>query len=543
MKRYKKIIIRGLIITLALCIAYVAWVPQLKYIKIANLKVLDILFSINQRFHRVSEAIDKVVIISIDDESLREMKLRWPWPRGVIAGIIKKLSGHSPSFICMDIVFAGKSSQRDQDLILAKAMQDAKNVFTAAYFGKDGKYVVPDELIARSAKSFGFVNKPPDADNAVRRLRSIVFSIYGNIIDYSLAAKVAAAFLNQPVETIVSRMPLLKDNTAYIYFFSNKAGFKVIPVWKVFKDEISLNQLKGKMVFLGITAKVFHDTFQTPLGTMDGVILVVNETLTFVTNKFFHYPGYGINFFILFVFVFIALLAGFRLSTISGIMVSLTEIVSFFLLTLILFTHHIIIDVFGAIFLVGLVSIFLYGNRYITLVVENIILRKEATTDGLTQLYVYRYFQLRLKMELKKAVRENRLLALTIYDIDHFKKINDTYGHGFGNEVLKTVAKILKDNSRKRDTVARYGGEEFCILVPDTKVHNVRTYAERIQNKVRETRFTAPNGKIVNVTISAGIVTTDTCPSKKYKDFINAADSALYQSKTSGRDRISLWAP
>ena len=540
-KLYRNTAVRALAIALLLCFAYTESASHLKFVRTGNLKTLDLFFRVSNIFLPLPKIVDDVVVISLDDESFRETGLRWPWPRGVLAGMIKRISEQKPALICLDIMFLGKSADRKQDLMLAKATRDAGCVFAASYVGDDLKYTVPDKIIADNVKSFGLINKPRDPDNKVRRLRLFKLSADGKIIDYSLAVKVAAAFLNLPVREVIAPLPLLKNLTAYIYFFGNKKSFKAIPAWKVLKGMVPMRELEGKMVFMGITSEAFHDIYQTPLGPMPGVYVILNEVLTFLTGRFFYYAGYAENLLIMLVFVFIATLSGLRLPVMQGAIANMVEIACFFALGYGFFSRGIVLDAFGPIFLIVLVSLFLYGSRYVVIAAENARLRKESATDGLTQLYVYRYFELQLRINFKKALKEQRLFALIIFDIDHFKRINDTYGHEFGNEILRAFAWILKNNSRKVDTVARYGGEEFCVLAPGMKNRHVLGYTERIREKFKGMKFGAPGGGTVGVTVSAGIVTTENFTPENYADFIRAADSALYKSKKAGRDRITVF--
>ncbi|NQT23506.1 MAG: diguanylate cyclase [Candidatus Omnitrophica bacterium] len=537
----KSLLLKSVIVALISCFLYMAWLSQIKLVKIANLKIFDNLLLLKNSISPVDKHIADVVLISIDDESMRNLDVNWPWPRGMIATIIKKLSAHEPALINIDLVFIGKDADRDQDLLLANAIKAAGNILVAAYFGKDGRYVMPQHLIAQHVRGFGFVNKPPDADTAVRRMRPFILSESGSIIDYSLAVKSAAEYLNKSPEEITSKMPILKNSTAYISFFGTEDQFTKIPVWKVLKDEADLTSLKGKIVFVGTTSEIFHDTYQTPIGVISGVLINLNEFLTYSTQKFFKYPGPGVNFAILFFFVFIAVVGGFRFSAIYGIFTGLIEIVIFIGFSFLLLLNNIIIDYIGVLFLIFISSLFLYGIRFVRLIYENMLLKKEAITDGLTQLYHYRYFDLKLSMELRKVRQENRTLALALYDIDHFKSINDTYGHEFGNKVLKDIAQVLKENSRRCDTVARYGGEEFGILMPDISRKDAIKQSERTREKIKQLAFRVNGSKHIQVTISAGIATTEDCITENHKDFIRAADAALYRSKNSGRDRISVF--
>jgi diguanylate cyclase (GGDEF)-like protein len=167
-------------------------------------------------------------------------------------------------------------------------------------------------------------------------------------------------------------------------------------------------------------------------------------------------------------------------------------------------------------------------------------LTRLATTDGLTGLYNHRMFQERLTEEIMRAKRYKRKLFILMIDIDHFKKFNDTYGHQTGDEVLKTVARIIKDNTRSIDFSARYGGEEFVIILPDTDCKNALTVAERLRKAVENFPFILKDGTKTNITISIGISCYPEDSTEK-DDLIKKADKALYHAKQTGRNRTVLY--
>ncbi|MDP2929551.1 MAG: diguanylate cyclase [Candidatus Omnitrophota bacterium] len=530
-----------LIITIIFCVIYTAWLAPLKPIQIANLKIIDAFSYLSSKFNPLPKTGQDIVLITIDDESLREVNIQWPWPRSVIADIIRSVSIGKPSLICADFVFTGKSIDPQEDSILIDSIKTADNVYAAAYFGSDGKYVIPDESIALSLKDFGFVNKPRDIDTTIRRMRPYFLSASGDIIDYSLSLKIASHILNIPPANIALAIPLSKDGTAYIKFFGSIDKFNSIPAWKVLTDAVDTSIFKRKIVFLGVTSESFHDMYHTPLGIMPGLVIDLNESLTYVKGSFFRYANNEMNALILFIFVLIAVFGGSRLSILSGMALAACEIVTFASLGMILFLQRIIIDSFGPIFLILASTALAHGTRYVVLAVENIVLKKEAVTDGLTGLYLHRYFELQLSRELKNAFYVRKNLALVIYDIDRFKGINDTYGHEFGNVILKSIAKSLKDHSRINNIIARYGGEEFCIIISGMKKDHAIKYAERLRNMVGAMEFKTDKDERVKVTMSAGIVTIEDAVSEDPTDFIKAADKALYQSKNSGRNMLSVF--
>lgn len=538
----KRNIIKASTIAAVVCLAYVLWISPLRPFNLLSLKITDAYYLLNDILRPSDKIIKDAVIISVDDESMKEMNLRWPWPRGMIAEIVEKMRLGGPAAVYLDLIFFGESVNRDEDLKLAKAIKDAGNVFVGAYVGADGRYILPDKLIAQSAAGTGSTNKPRDVDNMIRRMEPLFRSASGNIIDYSLSAKVAARILNRPVGKMISKAPLLKDDTAYLYYFGNMDRFTRVPAWKVLKNEVNTSAFKGKMVFIGATSEILHDNHPTPFGIMPGVVMAANEVNAFLTGRYFYSAGNVLNFAILFIFVFIVIFSWFSFPVARAIAISIAEAAIFPIFCFILFFKGIIIDPFGGIFMVVSISVVMYGKRHIILALENLELRKEAITDGLTGLYLYRYFELQIKRYLKNPDLEKDPLVLAIYDIDHFKQINDVYGHEFGNLVLKTAAKIIKDNVRRHDVVARYGGDEFCVLMKGTSVKNARLGAERVISNVKRETFSLDKGKkTVNITMSAGIVSSENCSPKNPSDFVKAADSALYRSKREGRDRLSVF--
>lgn len=169
----------------------------------------------------------------------------------------------------------------------------------------------------------------------------------------------------------------------------------------------------------------------------------------------------------------------------------------------------------------------------------NLKLKDRSIKDELTGCYNHGYFQDILTSEISRAIRYSRPLSIIMFDIDHFKKINDKYGHIFGDEVLRGIGDILKKTVRDSDMVFRYGGEEFCVILPETDKERAFIGAERIRKKIATSAFRVKN-KVLKVTVSGGIngsvgkeITKET--------FIDNADKVLYQAKNTGRNRVVIY--
>ncbi len=173
---------------------------------------------------------------------------------------------------------------------------------------------------------------------------------------------------------------------------------------------------------------------------------------------------------------------------------------------------------------------------------QQALLEDLVRKDELTGLANRRSVEERLREELPRAERYKHALSVLLVDIDHFKTVNDTYGHSYGDVVLKEVAQTFARQSRATDLCARYGGEEFVILLPETSLPEARLVGERLCVAVRDLSFTQA-GKAVHVTASFGVTTVNTDHPESLDELMEQADQALYAAKRNGRDRVEVYAP
>ena len=171
------------------------------------------------------------------------------------------------------------------------------------------------------------------------------------------------------------------------------------------------------------------------------------------------------------------------------------------------------------------------------LVESNRRLELLSITDGLTKLHNHRHFQDELARAFEESARYERPLSLAMIDIDYFKKVNDTYGHAVGDEILKTVARLYHDSVRATDLVARYGGEEFAVMMPETGLEDAITFAEKIRSLIESTEIDTQAGPL-KITVSLGVASVPHSKIATAKDLIIAADKALYRAKRNGRNQV-----
>jgi diguanylate cyclase (GGDEF)-like protein len=183
----------------------------------------------------------------------------------------------------------------------------------------------------------------------------------------------------------------------------------------------------------------------------------------------------------------------------------------------------------------ALYNAFLYEN----LAKERSDLERLAITDYLTGIYNVRFFYSRLDEEFSRAERHRMPLCCMMFDIDNFKKVNDTYGHRAGDMILREFAQLVREHTRKSDVFARYGGEEFIMLLPQTSLPGSCVEAERLSKIIRKHKFYALKDS-EKITVSVGIACSSDMRIKNPDNLITFADNALFSAKEKGRDQIAM---
>lgn len=169
---------------------------------------------------------------------------------------------------------------------------------------------------------------------------------------------------------------------------------------------------------------------------------------------------------------------------------------------------------------------------------KNRELERLSISDGLTGLLNHRHIQEVVREEFERAKRTREALAVVMFDLDHFKKVNDTYGHQVGDRVLQEMARILRRTAREIDKLGRYGGEEFIAVLPDTGIDDAATFAERVRERVERNPFAVGRARPLHLTVSAGAATYPHPAVYNPRTLIHRADQALYAAKAAGRNRV-----
>lgn len=521
-------------------------------------KSTDLFLRYRYTHNQLPKLIDKIVIVSIDDETLEKIHADLPISTKFYAALLDKISVREMQPLVVglwDVAFIDIDKQNEEEALLSGAFERSSKVVITSYFTKNGSLIGPPKALLDSASDVGFINYPLDDDLVVRRAYPFMVSKENSRLYFPFALKIFSKIDGMDLDRVKfdvknnffhihskdfkkkTSIPLDSFDTTSLNYFAKFNDFKVIPFWRVVESWEPPDTFKDKIVLVGTTAEVYNDIRLTPLGLMPTLGINANFLLSLLLNEFLKTLPAAVNFLI---FLFSSLLIGiitFRYGNFKGLILTGAVIVIGFYASSVLISENIIFDFFGLLFvsIFSFITVTMY--KYLSVVIENTTLRHLAITDGLTGLYVFRYFEAKLNSEIRKAVTTYSDLALVIFDIDHFKEFNDNYGHDLGNEILKIFSTIMSEHSRAADTVSRFGGEEFAVILPQTSLEQAYKYAESIRKKAEE--FTLVwQDKALKFTVSAGVSSLECIERISYANFVKSADRALYQAKDSGRNKI-----
>ncbi len=460
--------------------------------------------------------------------------------------------------IVFDIIFSEKSEDFD-DGALREALEKAPGKIylpsVLEFKGSDKIWIKSLPEFTKSARPSGHINITPDSDGTMRRVKPELD--YGGEKQRHLAIQVAEDVLAEEGRP-TPYLPLDEQGRLFINWAGTwKDTFEHYSYWDILKSYESLKKgekplvdpekIRGKILLIGLTAFGHADIKANPIEPAYPAVGVHANVINNILNRDFVRPVsklwngavmvlvYAVCSFIFFPF-------HRTRSVLLGLLVAGSWVAaSYFMFA----KKGLWFDVFQPLLLIF--TFFAYCAVY-TLVLnqrERARLFQLATRDGLTGLFVIRHFRTLLNQAAIESGRTKKPLSLLLLDIDHFKKINDTYGHLAGDRILKELASILQTYVRVKrttadvDSVGRYGGEEFIVMLKNCKIQDaVFQVAERLRKIVEKTQVEWEGHKIP-FTISIGVAMLR--PEETVPDFmVRRADEALYRAKESGRNQVCV---
>lgn len=499
-----------------------------------------------------------IVFIQIAEDSIQAIG-RWPWPRyyhGVLGHILSEWGAKA---IVFDMIFSEPSQEFDDGAFEeALATSKAKIYLPVVLETRKEQKVWVHSLprFEKHAIAIGHVNAVPDNDGVIRRIRPY---IHADKSYPHLALQIAydEQGIRPPPE---KDLPFKKDEDGNLLInwigkwkttfqhYSYRDILKSYQLMRQGKEPlVSSEAIKGKICIIGLTATGLLDIKATPIESIFPAI-GVNATLIQNTreNRFVGPASYGMNALCLSIVGLLAVVCFLPFRNLVSFLGGLGIAGGWVLFAFFLFArNHLWFCVFHPIVLI--LTLFIFSALY-----DHTVAKRErahlfglATRDGLTGLFVIRHFREILNKAVEDARIRKRPLSLLVLDIDDFKKINDTYGHLAGDQVLKEVSRIIYACSRSKrpfaetDYVGRYGGEEFIVMLRGAELTET---AFKISDRIRKTienTLVPWHGKKIRFTVSIGIASLgdgELVPDP----MVLRADEALYRAKREGKNRVCL---
>lgn len=330
--------------------------------------------------------------------------------------------------------------------------------------------------------------------------------------------------------------------------YKSVAAWEIIKVMKHQKegklteqDKALIAMFKDKIVFIGTTAVSTYDIKTTPINKLlPGVILQATIFDNLYQNvNFMKRAGSDLNMLLCVLLCLIGSTTIFKMrSAVSGLLTTVALAVLYMVISVFLLKYMSLwVDVAMPMVALTITTIVTFMIKYMNRDQDYRKTYKLATTDGLTGLYNHRFFQEHLAKSIDYANRFNTKFSLILIDIDFFKKFNDTYGHQAGDEVLRQVARKLKNSVRSIDLAARYGGEEMAIILEKANETEALEVARKLVRLIADEEFEIMNGVFKHVTVSIGVATFPMHGGTP-AELIEFSDKGLYRAKENGRNRV-----
>ncbi|MFC1675260.1 diguanylate cyclase [Candidatus Omnitrophota bacterium] len=504
----------------------------------------------------------QIVIIEINDKDIAKVG-RWPWDRSWHGLITRALSDMGAKYIYFDIIFSEASSEKD-DSLFEESIKHSKNVYLPLVFQDRSldanKALFPIERFSNHIKGTGSINIYPDIDGTFRRI-PLVFQSGTQAYPHA-ALKLAMDYKGLSIKEVQQEslllagraeeieVPLVEKNTMLINWagkwqdtFKHYGFLETLAAYDDFRKgkptQINLEDFKDSICMVAVTAIGLYDIQSVPLQPEYPGIGILATTVNNILNKdFLRTPPLWISILILYI---LTLLPAFLISGERPLHETIFVLVAagvYFTANLLLFKKGIVLSLYIPITGLFAGSLTVGTYKFIRVAVERKRFFKLAISDVLTGLYNVGYFKVLLNAEFMAMKKQDphRRFSVIMFDVDHFKKFNDTYGHQVGDLVLREVSSVLGNSVRSSDVVARYGGEEIIALLRGSNIKNALDVAEKMRKNVEEHTI-LDGGQTYKVTVSVGVSTFH--PGDDDNSIIKRADEGLYKSKEGGRNRVS----
>ena len=552
--------VRVLFLIVVIFILYNFILYPLGFLKTPALRSNDFFSSLSRTKKKLPPEINDIAVVSIDNASLKETGLQWPWKRSTFAELIGKISSQAPRAIFLDFAFLGKSSDESQDLELAQAIKRAGNVILAGYIDEEGEFVQPLDIFAAQAKAVGLVNKRPEKyDARVRNMRAVLRT--RNKIrsspEYDLGAeiKILALVKGISLENIRydsnSARVILSPELAFpvdnfglipIHYAAAVSDFINVPASKILgREPIEPTLFKDKIVMVGITANITHDIHPTPLGSIPGIYINANSLLMLLSGSLPKTLPYWWE---IGIFLLFSLIVGFlslRLKPAYSILILSLALLSISICYISLQARcNFRMDIFSLIFLSAASYISVESYKYLSLIIESEKLKIQAIMDPSAVIYTQRYFQLKVQSILQKKVKLNEHFFCLVY-IRGLSRPSEEHALA-AVHLIRALSEMLKEYLGKNLLIARYGEDAFSICILHIKRKQIENSLKRLIEGITNHEFVIDKEIIkIQAEISGAAFPAEHI--KNYPDLVLTCESLVKRIKPDAKVPLVLFDP
>ncbi len=483
-----------------------------------NLKGRDLFFRLRHAFASTPPEANQIVLVNLDDETLRRLESRWPYPRQIYAEALKRLAPFSPKAIGFDLIFSGQDILPESDSTFASVLKEAGNVIVASHRDSRGE-VGPSSLIRQGAWEVGVVDKPRDLDHVIRRA-FLSFIINGK----EYPSWESALFQKTSLDKNIQNFP--ENSEAVINYQLQFDNFPQISFWRLLEGSVLAKEIKNKVVLIGLTAESFHDIHETPLGLMPGLAVNANALVMLISQGFFSSaPRWAVPVLSFFSFLGICLVA---LSNPFGaaFLIATVLILVFLAVSFLLFVNQMILDLWLITLGIILTLIATIIFKEVQLFLIHLKLKKESLRDPLTGFYTRKFSLLKLELEF----HHHSEISVILLGLDDLKRANNLVSRFEKDSALQMVAETIRSSVRKDELICRYGENEFCVILPNTSIESAAKFAVKIR-------------KLIQEKASVGVVSRSSVKTSHPSQLLKVAEQILSRAQSSNESQVCVFDP
>ena len=485
---------------------------SIPFFELINSKGRDFYFQIRHSFVHLPNEPNEILLVSIDDESLKRLEGNWPFPRSIYTEAIERLKPFAPKVIGFDLIFSGKDLVPENDILFASALKDAGNIVIASHQSSVGE-IGPEKMIGSNVWQVGIVDKPRDPDHVIRQ-SLFSFPVSGTILPSWEVAVFEKAFGSSS----------FKSSKKFIIDYRLKHDeFSHVSFWRLLEGSVLASELHHKIILIGPTAEVFHDLHATPLGLMPGIAINANVLSMLMNRTFFSFPPQWFSPSIYFFSIWLVMLFGWSFSLRKGLFMTLLLSTTYLLFGFLMFRSYVVIDFWFlafSLFAFFAVTTFCRHGYFWFL---NDQLKRESKRDPLTGFYSEKFLHLKLR-----SVNQNLILLMIKID-----QLSDT--EESSRLILSIANRILSSSVRKNEIVCQYDNGLYVIVLPHANVNDAVWFGEKIRRIAGEQADFKSQGKI---TFSIAVAFPPKGKSKDSESLLEVGKRLLQKAHSEGGNRV-----